>query len=309
MNPATLHRLDGFRRTLLISGGDAPLFLQGQLSGDVRLLDSSRWRFTSYNSPKGRMLACMSAWRGPLGFHLELPAVLAETVAKRLRTFVLRSKVSIEQSPEAAIALSGSGARCLLELAGLDWPETAFEQSSSGGLTVLRRLPADLVSLHGPGDALEALAGRWSAETVEGSAATWARLEVESGVPQVFPETQDRFVPQMANLDRLGGIGFDKGCYTGQEIVARLHYLGQIKRRMFRCEGSGPVPAAGAPVHRHEDPAQAVGDVVQAAESGAGRFVASIVLQLSSASADDLFSGHSTLAAPQAYRYPGEPPA
>lgn len=225
---------------LRVTGTDAETFLQGQLSGDVR--DPGRG-WTSYNSPKGRMLAVLRLLRDGDRFDLHLPAALLEPVTRRLRMFVLRSKVIVE-----AIA---------------------------------------------PRDARDATAMRDR------------RALIEAGVPVVYPQTQDRWVAQMANLDQLGGISFEKGCYTGQEVVARLHYLGNLKKRMFLLRGDGPAPAPGTDIRNAAGDGQAVGDIVDAVPDGDG-FVASAVLQLGLSESDTLHLAHESataLARPRAYRY------
>ena len=226
---------------LRVTGPDAETFLQGQLSGDVR--DPGRG-WTSYSSPKGRMLAVLRLVRDGDRFDLHLPPALLEPIAKRLRMFVLRSKVTLE-----AIA-----------------PRDAHDA------TVMRD----------------------------------RRALIEAGVPVVYPHTQDRWVAQMANLDQLGGISFDKGCYTGQEVVARLHYLGNLKKRMFLVRGDGPAPTPGTDIRNAAGDGQAVGDIVDAVADGDG-FVASAVLQLGVAESGTLHLARENatpLARPQAYRYP-----
>lgn len=223
---------------LRVSGADAETFLQGQLSGDVR---ATRAIWTSYNSPKGRMLAVLQLLRLADGFELRMPRTLVDPVAKRLRMFVLRSKVTMEA------------------------------------------LPAD----HAEAEAAD------------------RRALIEAGVPVVYVETQDRWVAQMANLDLLGGISFDKGCYTGQEVVARLHYLGNLKKRMFRVEGAGPAPAPGTAVRHASGDGQSVGEIVDAVAVGQG-FVASAVLQLTVADSDALMLDgmeQRPVSRPQAYVY------
>lgn len=133
------------------------------------------------------------------------------------------------------------------------------------------------------------------------------RAHILAGVPVVYPETQDRWVAQMANLDRLGGISFDKGCYTGQEVVARLHYLGHLKKRMFQVRGGGAAPAPGSAILDAGGDGQAVGEIVDAcAEVEGAGFIASAVLQISVAESDRLVlarEADAALARPQAYAY------
>lgn len=135
------------------------------------------------------------------------------------------------------------------------------------------------------------------------------RALIDAGVPVVYPETQDRWVAQMANLDQLGGISFDKGCYTGQEVVARLHYLGNLKKRMFRVQGTGPAPQPGTAIRNGEGDGQAVGEIVDAVADGTG-WVASAVLQLSAAESRALRidrEEHADLEPPRPYVYAAAP--
>lgn len=229
--------------SLRVGGADAETFLQGQLSADLRALTPERAAWASYNSPKGRMLAVMSMVRDGDGIDLRMPKALLEPVSRRLRMFVLRSKVSL----------------------------ALREPRATDAGTQIR----DRTSL------------------------------IEAGIPVVYLETQDRWVAQMANLDLLGGISFDKGCYTGQEVVARLHYLGNLKKRMFLVRGSGSAPAPGTSIHDAEGDGQAVGDVVDAVASDEG-FVASAVLQVAASAKATLVldrSEDAALSQPETYRY------
>lgn len=274
-----------------ISGADAETFLQGQLSNDVRLLTPGRAQITSYNSPKGRMLAVLHLLRNAQGqIVAEIDRSVLEATVKRLRMFVLRSKVTLE--PIAAPALGIAGLRAVEELlsVALPAPNQAMDSTQHGELTVVRRLgDVPRFSVHGPAEALAELQKRLSLDIEAGDEQDWRRLDVLAGVPTVFAETSDHFVAQMANLDTLGGISFNKGCYTGQEIVARLHYLGQLKRRMFRCHSTATNVAPGTSVYV-EGEAQAVGEVVQAVHVNGGSLL-SVVLQLSQSESTQLRLG------------------
>ncbi len=185
---------------ILATGADVDTFLQGQLTQDVRKVDAFPPLLAGYCSAKGRLLAVMQLQRSADGVVLEMHRSILEATLKRLRMFVLRSKVVLTEMAPAV-------------------PESGEEE--------------------------------------------WRSDRIARGIPTIYPETSDHFVPQMCNLDALGAISFDKGCYTGQEIVARLHYLGQVKRRMFR----GRVPNVAVPgmaVFDARTPSQAVGEVVDA---------------------------------------------
>lgn len=252
------------------SGADAESFLQGQLSGDVRQTTTSRAQWTSYNSPKGRVLAVLLLLRDADGFGLVLPRALLEPILKRLRMFVLRAKVKLE-----------AGARTPLGIFG------AFDGASAQRMDVVDSEYGRVVRVPGESPRYLCMPTSGSMDAAESGAEAWRLADIRAGVPIVFPQTQERFVAQMLNLDQLNGIGFDKGCYTGQEVIARLHYLGQLKRRMFLLEGEGAAPPPGTAVYNTGGGAQAVGEIVDAIADGAG-FTASAVLQLTVAESDNL---------------------
>ncbi len=211
-----------FLGALRVTGADGDAFLQGQLSNDIRKLTPERGQLSSYNSPKGRMLAVLHLQRDAQGIRAEVHRSVLEAVLKRLRLFVLRSKAALSIDNDPMFGLIGADAAEFLRERGLPAPETPLSCAAANGVTVMRRIgDTPRFSIHGAVD--------W---TVNGTEDDWKRADIEAGVPTVYPQTQDHFVPQWCNLDQLGGISFDKGCYTGQEIVARIHYLGEVKRRM-----------------------------------------------------------------------------
>ena len=268
-------RLDSWA-PLHVSGADAETFLQGQLSADLRALTPERASWASYNSPKGRMLAVMLMVRSVDAIELWMPTSLLEAIAKRLRMFVMRSKVAIERRPNhTALALFGEGAPAWLASKGLPCPIDQMSVGVGGELRVLRaagNIPRFL--LIGTIESLPTADS--SAETAD---TTWRAADIEAGIPVVYPATQDRWVAQMANVDLIGGISFEKGCYTGQEVVARLHYLGNLKKRLFRVEGAGAAPEPGTAIRDMSGDGQSVGDTVDAVASGDG-FIATAVLQI-----------------------------
>jgi tRNA-modifying protein YgfZ len=259
-------------------GVDVDTFLQGQLSNDLRQLRPERAQLSSYNSAKGRMLAVLHLLRDDDGVTLELHRDVAEAVVRRLRMFVLRARLTIETGTDnAALGLAGADAEARLHALQLPVPTAPLDVAAdaSRGIRVLRRFGAQpRYSLHGNAQAVAALQALLDPAQPY---ALWRRADIEAGVPVVYAATSDRFVPQMANLDLLGGISFDKGCYTGQEIVARLHYLGQLKRRMFAFRCDGPPPAPGTELRSG---GSAAGEVVDAVDAGNGSSVVSAVVQL-----------------------------
>lgn len=283
-----LHHL-GF---IQVQGADADAFLQGQFSNDIALLTPKRAQLSSYNSPKGRMLAVLQLVRTQNGITLELERSMLDATLKRLRMFVLRSKVTLTDAGTevATLGLSGNEAVATLTAAGLPAPAQVFDCAQHGELNVMRRcgtLPR--FSIQGPASAISALQKQLAAQIPVADADSWRRLDIIAGVPTVLPQTSDHFVPQMANLDLLGGISFNKGCYTGQEIVARLHYLGQLKRRMFHCRTMATEIEPGTSIYDSSSE-QAVGEVAQTASAHGGSLL-SVVLQLAHATSENLHLG------------------
>ncbi len=264
-----------------VRGDDALSFLQGQLSNDLRQLSPERAQIGSYNSAKGRMLAVAHLLRCGDAIVLELHRDIAAATCRRLRMFVLRSRVTIDEDDAlASFGLIGDQSALRLAELSLPVPASALDcaQDTERGITVLRRFgEMPRYSVHGT---TAALAPLLVAVGPLQDFANWRRADIEAGVPTVYAATSDRFVPQTANLDRLGGISFDKGCYTGQEIVSRLHYLGQIKRRLFVARIDGQPPAPGDEI-RSADGA-AAGEIVDAVGEDTGALVAT-VLQLAQA--------------------------
>lgn len=219
---------------LQIGGADAVTFLQGQVTNDIKQLDGHRAHYTGYCNPKGRLLALFLAFSHQDHVHLQMPKALIESIAKRLKMYVMRSKVEIQDVSDSIIkiGLSGPNAAELLSTQFTAVPQNAYELVALDN-TAIVKLPGDKPRFEIFTEAANAPA-IWNtlsqaAKTVDAS--YWEWLEIQAGIPEVYPSTQEEFVPQMLNLDLLDGINFKKGCYTGQEIVARTHYLGTIKRR------------------------------------------------------------------------------
>jgi tRNA-modifying protein YgfZ len=249
-----------------VRGPDAAKFLQGQISNDVGRLGAGRSLLAGYHNPQGRVIAVLRvAWWDADDMLVVLPRELAPVVVARLAKFILRAKVKIADE-SGAWSVSGV-------IAGAGLADTTGDTTGADGAAGVDSLgPAagepgamlDLASLPGavgeqarvgealfvrvPGETARWLvvapAGAVDAGAVSGaganpgantgSAATWLRHDIASGFPQVHSATSEEFVAQMLNLDVLDAIAFDKGCYTGQEVIARAHYRGRVKRRMQR---------------------------------------------------------------------------
>ncbi len=274
---------------IAVQGPDADPFLQGQLTCDVREVTPDRSRIGAYCTPKGRALACLRLLRREDALCLELPRALVEPTLTRLRRYVLRAKVRLEDASDrwARIGVAGPNAQVLLTKLLGAVPETADglvqAPADSRDITVIR-LPGSTprFELHGPLMAMQALWIRLEAEVTFTGPEPWRLLEILAGTPAVYPETVEAFVPQMLNLQLLDGISFQKGCYTGQEIVARTHYLGKLKRRMVLARVDSPTPPRpGEPLFSSQaDASQSAGQLADACPHPDGGYAVLAVVSI-----------------------------
>lgn len=259
---------------LQVSGDDAIGFLQGQVTNDVKLLDGHTAHYTGYCNPKGRLLAFLLAFAHQDHLHLQLPRELAPTIAKRLKMYVLRSKVDIQDVSDTIIKIGLQGEKAA-ELIGHHFstvPTRDYELVTLNNGTIIQ--------LPGTRPRFEIFTDIATAKIIWNSllpkvtiadATCWELSEIQAGIPEVYAVTQEEFVPQMLNMDILKAINFKKGCYTGQEIVARTHYLGTIKRRTYLAHiKASTMPAIGTDIQNGNG--DIVGKVVRSAPAGAGKF-------------------------------------
>jgi tRNA-modifying protein YgfZ len=241
-------------------GADATSFLQGQLTQDVQQLDQHSARLAGYCTPKGRLLASLLVWRGGADdLLLACSADVLPATLRRLSMFVLRAKCKLVDASPARVlyGLSGPAATAWLGACAPALPG----QRCDGFAGQVLRLP-DVIGL-----------ARYLLAVPADSAApglpalahdAWAWLEVNSGVARIVAATAEQFVPQMVNFELVGGVSFKKGCYPGQEVVARSQYRGSVKRRafIFACDA---VAQPGQEVFHSADAEQPAGMVVNAA--------------------------------------------
>ena len=280
---------------LRADGGDAQSFLQGQFSNDIREVSESRSQLSAYCSPKGRMLAVFRIFqRGP-AYYLQLPAAIAEPTARRLRMFILRSQVKLAAADAELlrIGLSGPQAEALLAATVGTFPPAVDASLTRGEVTVLRLPgPHARFELLAPPARMPALWKKLAAAAQPVGAHAWAWLDIAAGIPSVLPGTVEEFVPQMANLELVGGVNFKKGCYPGQEIVARMHYLGKLKQRMLRAHVEQDLPPApGTPIFAPDLPGQSTGSVVDGRPAPQGGADLLAVVHLSSRDTGELRLG------------------
>ncbi|MDD5472384.1 MAG: folate-binding protein YgfZ [Sideroxydans sp.] len=252
---------------LRVSGEDSQSFLQNLLSNDIRETDNGRAQLSSFNNAKGRMLASMLVWKQGDDYELQMPRGLCEAMRKKLSMYVLRSKVKIADISDERVCIGVSGDKALSALQGLyaDMPTDSMSVAQANDATLIRRDARRMQIVTDVVRATDIWQSLSSAATAAGSPC-WDWLDIRAGVPFILPQTQEAFVPQMVNFELIGGINFKKGCYPGQEVVARMHYLGKAKRRMYLARVmTDAAPLPGDKVFSAADPAQPCGEVVNAA--------------------------------------------
>ena len=229
---------------LRLAGPDAVSFLQGQVTHDTRLLADGRTLLAACCSPQGRVVALPRLRLQGDTVYALLPAELVEPLAARLRRFVLRAKLRLSVADDLAVVAVGTADRST--------PGSVDIGATVGSEVVWFDYCGDRRVLVLPSDRVAAIVGSEAHGTSASDAErAWCLRDIADGLPQVVAASGEAFVPQMLNLDLLDAISFTKGCYTGQEIVARTQHLGRIKRRLFRYRlGSGAPPAPLAGLHR-----------------------------------------------------------
>ncbi len=279
---------------IAVTGDDAAAFLHGQLTNDVNALpvDSAQW--TGWCSAKGRLLASFLLVRRPDRFFLLLPAEIAPAIQKRLSMYVLRSKVKLESSGETIVRIGVAGAKApdlVAHRFGAAPGPMRVAVDKDGGLAVGLE-PGRFVLLAPPEHSM-ALWGELAATATPAGADAWEWTSIRAGIPTVVAATQEAFVPQMVNFDLIGAVSFHKGCYPGQEIVARTQYRGILKRRMVLAHlqgDDGAPPAPGESVYSSAFGDQSAGTIANAAPSPEGGYDALVVAQVESLDRDDLRS-------------------
>ena len=269
---------------LRASGEEAQSFLQNLLSNDIREVSATRAQHSSFNSPKGRVLATLLIWRDGDDYLLQLPSTLTEVMRKKLSMYVLRTKVKISDASNEIISLgvSGANAQKILGSQFGELPQLPLDLVSHAQASVIKisdtRFQINTTAQHAP-----VLWQAFSQQMLPVGSVCWDWLNIRSGIPVILPQTQEQFVPQMANLDLIGGLNFKKGCYPGQEIVARMQYLGKLKRRMYLAHlDSGEAPQPGDELFSADMEGQPSGMIVNAAPMHSGGYDVLAVMQTSS---------------------------
>lgn len=265
------------------SGPDAATFLHGQLSNDIEHLDREV-RLAAYCTAKGRMLASLLVWRVDDVIYARLPREILPAIQKRLQMYVLRSKVKIENLSDQIVQIGFSGASAAI---AQFWPDLDSQHNVQN--TVMHGEHGMLLRLQ---DSSERQRHLWftTPETVRLAwpeitthtvpESYWRISQLHCGIPQIVQATQEKFVPQMINFELIGGVNFKKGCYPGQEIVARSQYLGKQKRRMYLCSMNAEAATPAMELFWSEDPEQPCGMVVNAERIDSVQYLALVELKM-----------------------------
>ncbi len=288
---------------LRFHGSEVKAFLQGQLTCDLDQVTPDQAQFGGYCTPKGRLLANFMLWSDAQGYLMQLPADVSASVAERLRKFVLRSNVRIErESGLRALGLAGPAASALVQQELGAPPQRRLAIAVHARASVVR-LPGESFLVLAAPTAMTALWEALAKHAVPAGAECWNWVQIQAGVPWITAPTQDQFLPQMIGLDAIGGVSFGKGCYTGQEIVARTHFLGEVKRKLHGGRTRGGVRAGDALLST----AGRCGTVLNAASiPGDGWVLLAVVSEQATAQAVQIASGESVdLSAPPGVAVPG----
>lgn len=266
----------------LATGEEAAKFLHGQFCNDVLALSDGGVQWNGWCSPKGRLLVTFLAWSGRQGIYLLLPRSLQPTIQKRLQMFVLRAKVALSDESNRWIrfGVAGPQAEALLRSAVGAVPIDAMSTLHVEAGRIIKLSATRFIVVASAENAIN-LWNKLADKATRVGASLWDWMSIQQGIITVLPETQDAFVPQMANFELIGGVSFKKGCYPGQEIVARTQYRGILKRRMVLAHLTSAIaPSAGDKLFCEAFGDQAAGEIANVAPAPEGGFDMLIVAQI-----------------------------
>lgn len=267
------------------SGAEAQTFLHNQLTCDVGALAPGRSTYGSYCTPKGRVLATFLLWRSGEDFFMQLPSSLRESIQKQVSKYILRAKVRATDATSewTLLGVAGKDAAALVQRTVGEAPNAVHQVAQAAGTMVIR-LPGDRFEIVAARNKVQALLASLASGAEKAGADYWDWLDIRAGIPTILPATQEAFVPQMVNLDLIGGVSLTKGCYPGQEIVSRMHYRGTLKQRMYLANIAGSdAPRPAEKLYSPDFGEQACGTIVNAARSPEGNHDVLAVIQIASA--------------------------
>lgn len=252
---------------LAVRGADASKFLQGQLTCNLNYLSDTQASLGARCTQKGRMQSSFRILLEGDGVLMAMASELLEPQLADLKKYAVFSKSKLTDESAAWVRFGLEHGDAALNALGLDLPAVTDSVARHGGLVAIRVSP-DRAELWVAADQAGAVKQQLAAVLAEGELNQWLLGQIRAGIGQVMAGTRELFIPQMLNLQAIGGVSFKKGCYTGQEIVARMQYLGKLKRRLYRLQLTGDaLPEPGAPLFSPSH-ASAIGEVVIAAQAG-----------------------------------------
>lgn len=272
-------------RVLHFNGDDAQLFLNNLLSSDIRKLQAGDCQYSTFSTPKGRMLASMIVVRTASEYLLILPSGVAEAIQRKLSMYILRSKVKVTAQTDDEILLGIAGSQAnesLHKLLGSTAPHPMGAAIGEDHIAIDLGSSCTIL-LTSPQAAVHAFNSLTEKGCTPAGADAWNWRWIQLGFAWIYPETQEQFVAQMANMECIGAVSFTKGCYPGQEIVARTQYLGKLKRRLYLVHIDSNLADAqrGTHVYSPELPGQAIGMIADVASAPGGGLDALAVVQSS----------------------------
>lgn len=268
------------------TGSDASSFLQGQLTNNIDEVTTEHSQLSGYCNQKGRLLTCFRVFKSLDDLYLTVPNELYEDTFKRLRMYVMRSDVEFSNCSEDEVSIGFSGPDADKELSKhfQNVPKDADQVTHGDNLSIIRLAGVQpRFQISGPIDEIIDLWQKLDVNAAPVGVDVWNLLEIRAGIPNIYTQTVESFVPQMVNLELINGVSFKKGCYTGQEIVARMHYLGKLKRRMYRIHiDTSEHVQPGTPLFSPDTTSgQGTGNIVIAAPSSDKGTEALAVIQIS----------------------------
>ena len=276
------------------SGVDAEKFLQGQSTNDVRQVTANHSQFNAFCNHKGRIIVNFRLFRRDDAFYLFMPQESVATTLKRLKMYVLRAAVKLEDYSDNLVRIGVAGAnssQILTDCLGYAPPAEVNASFTTAQTTILQVpgiQPCYLLFS-------ETMLELWQclSKTIHPVGANaWQLLNILSGIPQIVPATTENFIPQMVNYNQIDGVSFKKGCYTGQEVVARMQYLGSLKRRMYLAKiATNTLPQIGEQLCINAE-VQDVGKIVNAQAHSDGGVVVLAVIKMEYAETTPIYLLH-----------------
>ncbi|UCF67780.1 MAG: folate-binding protein YgfZ [Acidobacteriota bacterium] len=261
---------------LIIAGGpQAGEFLQGQFTNDLHTLSADRHGLGAYCSPKGRVLATFRVFRRQAAWHIRLPIELTGPVLERLQLYKMRAQVELGSASDDLLRLGASGPTIAQLLEHELGPVPSEDGAAADGELSVLRVSGEhpRFEIYGALDAVSQLWSRLVRQARPVGPRAWALTDIRAGVPNIYRQTAESFIPQMLGLETLGAVSFTKGCYPGQEVVARTQHLGAVKRRLFsaRARSARELPDPATPLRaKLEDAIREAGTIIEAAWSPRG---------------------------------------